>query len=274
MISVNIIGASRLGQHWLAALSQLDSVHVQTIVSRHLGEDATPYPVTRSIKMLAPADLTFICVNDDALAPIIDKLAKYYDRHSKQTFVHCAGRYSSDLLKPLAKLGAYIASVHPLKAFTRHICANAFKDCPISIEGDSQSMAMLEPLLQQLQAKLFRIDKQHKALYHSACALASNGLVGLAHATSSIFTSCGIQPELAKKLALSLMSASLENCQNNALLIDALTGPIARNDKETVKAHLEALNSDSGIQDLYTKLSEQILSLISKGETFSEWLEK
>jgi predicted short-subunit dehydrogenase-like oxidoreductase (DUF2520 family) len=271
---INVIGAGRLGQHWLAALSSQDDIHIQQVVSRHLAASESNWPVVDSIDKLKSADITFLCVADDEIASAIEALARHSKIPHQSIFVHCAGSLSSDILSPLANLGALVASVHPLRAFTRQIDANAFHRCPVSLEGDPLAINQLIPLLQNLGAQPFVIDKYHKMLYHSACTLASNGLVGLAHAANKLFQTCRIDNRLANHLTLSLMSASLNNCHHNNHLLDALTGPIVRGDKHTVQSHLETLASHPDILMLYRQLSEQLLSLINAQDSLENWLEK
>lgn len=274
MYQINIIGAGRLGIHWLAAFSSQGNLHIQQIVSRHLSEENIHWPVVNTLSQLKPADITIICVADDELESTITQITSTIEIETGQLFVHCAGRYSSELLAPLADLGAQTVAIHPLKAFTQTINANVFDNCLISMEGQADAINQIEPILKQLGARPFIIDKAQKTLYHSACTLASNGLVGLAHAANQLFLACGIEPALAKQNTLSLLSASLDNCHTNNSLLGALTGPIARGDKHAVNAHLNALNSHSQTQQLYYHLSEHILSLMNTKVSLDDWLQQ
>lgn len=271
---INLIGAGRLGQHWLAAFSEHPNLNIRQVLSRHLNPKENNWPIITKISALNHADITFICVADEELPSVIEQIAHHSTQLTRQTFVHCAGRYSSDLLAPLAESGAFVASVHPLRAFTKQINVNAFHNCPVSLEGDENALMCIESILQHLGAKPFRINTTVKTLYHSACALASNGLVGLIHATNQLFSACNIPPEMARQLTLALTEASINNCRTHETLLDALTGPIAREDKQTIHAHLKSLDIHSDIQKLYCDLSQQILSLTNDGVCLEDWLAK
>ncbi len=273
MAYINIIGAGRLGLHWLVALSNLTSHCIQQVVSKHLDPKDADWPVISTLAKLKPADISIICVADDQLQSTIHQLSEHVEVDSSQVFIHCAGRYSSDILSPLANLGAQTAAIHPLKAFTQTTNAHAFNHCPISLEGNPQAIKQIEPVLRELGARPFLIDKAQKPLYHSACTIASNGLVGLVHAANQLFTACGISSDLAQQLTLSLLSTSLNNCHSSDNLLSALTGPIARGDKQTVKAHLDSLANQLDIKQLYCSLSAQILSLTNVKEELHDWLE-
>lgn len=274
-ISVNLIGAGKLGQHWLTALTSQSLARIQLVVSQHLQDKTCPYPVTSNITLLEPADLTILCVADDHLIQTINQLKQQFSHTglAQRGIIHCAGRYSSELLKPLADLGALVASIHPVRAFTEEVDMKTWQDCPVSMEGDIALIEWLEPMIKKMGAVPFHIDKQHKVLYHSACALASNGLVGLAQATSQLFNSCQLEDRLVKALTMSLLSTSIQHCIEHKTLTEALTGPIKRGDRQTIHAHIHALSQSPNIAALYYQLGEQILAVLQEDKSLTRWLE-
>ena len=84
--------------------------------------------------------------------------------------------------------------------------------------------------------------KEHKMLYHEACVVASNFLVGLSYLSERMLMTCGFSEETARSALLPLMKGSLLNIERLGS-IEALSGPVERSDWQTLSGHLNALSS-------------------------------
>lgn len=241
----NLVGAGRLGkslahalvQHQVASLNQLCSQQIshaeQTIKIIGAGT------AVAKVAELASAPITFITVPDDRIAAVAAQLTQI---QPGDCIIHCSGVLSSDILAPLVKQGAHIASFHPLKAFgAQQLDADCFNQCDCVVEGDAQAIAQLEGLFKPLGARFISLDRRHKAIYHSAAVLASNYLITLAAHAQQLFAAAAIDPIIAKAMVERLMQSNLDNIKQTQNISDALTGPLARGDKATIVQHLDAL---------------------------------
>src|SRR5439155_23821254 len=96
-------------------------------------------------------------------------------------------------------------------------------------------------LAQILGLRPFGLVDEGRVAYHAGAAIASNYLVTLERAASSLFEAAGAPPEALEHLMRSVIENGFE-----------LTGPIARGDWETVERHLEAIRRERPeLEDLY-----------------------
>ena len=246
----NLIGAGRLGKQWgyvllQNGLGQLQGVYNQRLQSAEsvvqqlgMGQAVT------SLNTLPPAEITFITVPDDCIVEITNALLSAKVLSAGNVVVHCSGVLSAEVLAPLRATGCYVASVHPLKAFTNQQGdKNIFHDCDIVIEGDGFALKQVTSLLAPLAARFITIASGNKSLYHAACVMASNYLVTLAAESVALLHQAGIEPELAQAMTLRLMQNNLDNISQKKSPAEALTGPIARGDLATIQLHLKAIKS-------------------------------
>jgi predicted short-subunit dehydrogenase-like oxidoreductase (DUF2520 family) len=105
----------------------------------------------------------------------------------------------------------------------------------MAIAGDDG----VNELAEALSGRVFEVDDAVRTTYHAAAAIASNHLVALLGQVQRLADASGVPFQAF----LSLASASLDNV--SALgAAPALTGPVAREDWDTIRVHLAALPTD------------------------------
>ena len=105
------------------------------------------------------------------------------------------------------------------------------------------------------------IRTDSKIKYHAAAAVVSNLYVGLAELGLNLLCECGFQYDEAKTALGPLMKNNTHNIAE-AGPVNALTGPIERNDVETVAAHLSCLNDEQSL--IYRSLSREVVKIAKK----------
>lgn len=242
----NVIGAGRLGKNLACSLISHGHELIAVCNSRLSSANAAVEQLGQgqsvdSFANLPAVDITFITTPDDMIATIAKSLSEIKGFHTN-IIVHCSGVLSSRSLRSLQTCGFKTASLHPLKAFAEGIPQNnAFYGCYCALEGEDEAVTMLSNVFSLLGAHLYQIDAENKAQYHAAAVMASNCLVTLADCAEQLFQSAGLSHAQSKHMTQSLMNSSLYNMQNTADTKDALTGPVARGDVETISMHLHAL---------------------------------
>jgi predicted short-subunit dehydrogenase-like oxidoreductase (DUF2520 family) len=162
-------------------------------------------------------------------------------------------------LASLAKTGAALGSLHPLQAVSDPETAmERWRGAYAAVEGDDRAMQEGERLAGLLGLIPFRLSLKQKAVYHAGAVLVGNYAVALAGAASRLAKSAGVPSELAEKMYLPLLQGALENLGRQSVA-SALTGPVRRGDVNTIREHLEALNSEDG--RLYAVLGLEALRL-------------
>ncbi len=141
--------------------------------------------------------------------------------------IHCSGALVSDK--------AYTA--HMPMSFSHHLyTVEEYKNIPIIIE---KNRLAFEALLPGLPNAHFCISREDKAYYHALCVMANNFTTLLWQKLFSEFENRFDIPD-------SMMMPYLKKTCDN-LLQDykhALTGPLARNDQQTIEKNLSALKED------------------------------
>lgn len=119
----------------------------------------------------------------------------------------------------------------------------------------------LQSLLESTGLTVQMLMPKQKLLYHSAAVMASNLMVGLIHDAEMILKSVGFSSGNAHLALSPLLSLNAENIAKKGC-IGALTGPIERNDVETVQSELEELKAlDADTAEIYRLLSKQVVEV-------------
>ena len=185
----------------------------------------------------ASADLVFITTPDAAIASIAACLAEQKGLKRGAVVLHCSGALSSEIIAAVHRCGAHAGSLHPLQSFAAPTYPeNPFRGIIMAGEGDDKALDLSRDIAAGFQAVFLKIETAHKTLYHAAAVVASNYLVTLLAASTRLLEGSGIAPEETLQVLLPLVRGTLNNIEKRGVA-DALTGPIARGDADTIEAH-------------------------------------
>lgn len=222
--------------------------------ARFICEDVEPVGLA---ELPSRAAHVLVAVSDAAITPVADLLAGA-GLH-RGIALHTCGGMGPEALAPLAKNGVECGALHPLQTVSgpeqgvRDLPGAAFAIC-----GSDAAEEWGAWLARRAGGVPIRIDPERRACYHAAAVMASNYLVGLVDAASTLMQQAGLSAEEALRALGPLARASLENALR-AGPAEALTGPIARGDAATIRMHLRALPGP--LQGLYRAAGLQVLEL-------------
>ena len=130
-----------------------------------------------------------------------------------------------------------------------------------TLEGDQVAIDAAGALLDAAGNPHCTIAADAKVRYHAAAVFLSNLVCGLASEGLGILEGCGFTPKQALQAAGPLFTG---NCAAIAQKgpKNALSGPIERNDLETVRKHLAAL--DGQARETYATLSLSVCELAAR----------
>jgi predicted short-subunit dehydrogenase-like oxidoreductase (DUF2520 family) len=167
--------------------------------------------------------------------------------------VHSSGLGSIHLLKPLFEQGVRVLCLHPLQTFTGEPRAEVLHDVPCAVTAHEERDVQLGEVLAR------RLDK--KTLYHLAAVVGCNLLVALESEAKRLMDAATGGEDGLDHLAL-LVSTAMTNLLSTGDPAQALTGPVARGDLGTVRAHLRLLDRESPrLARTYRALSLEALTL-------------
>jgi predicted short-subunit dehydrogenase-like oxidoreductase (DUF2520 family) len=247
MLKIGIIGAGIVGSALAIRLADNDYEVVAVSSRTHLSAEKLAQTIKgcRALKtnqMVADvADIVFI-TTPDAMIP---QIASELQWHKGQSVVHCSGADSAEVLEPARKMGANTGAFHPLQSFAgvKQAIAN-LPGSTIAIEAAEPLFTTLKEIAEKLNCRWIELKAENKVIYHAAAVIASNYLVTLVKLADDLWETFGIPREQATQALLPLLKGTLNNIEI-AGIPQALTGPIARGDTETVKKHIAALQKEA-----------------------------
>lgn len=266
--TLNIIGPGRAGRTLGALFHRAGSCTVQDVLSAEFAtaQSASAFIGTgRAVRRLGEmrtADLWLLTPPDGAIASMATALAGAGVVRAGDIAFHCSGAHPASILAPLARAGAHVASVHPLKSFADpDRAAQSFAGTWCTAEGDAAALAVLQPLFTQLGARVSVIDPAGKTLYHAASVLVCNDLAALMEAGLRTYERAGLDRATAQAMMEPLVRETLDNVFALGT-VRALTGPVARGDADVIARQLDALGAlDPRIAEAYRALNAIALDL-------------
>jgi predicted short-subunit dehydrogenase-like oxidoreductase (DUF2520 family) len=259
--TLNLIGAGHVGRVLARLFAQSGAFTVQDVLTRSQASAQAALAfigagnAAPDLAAMRRADAWMLAVGDDQIVPVARQLAARADLDDALVF-HCSGAKAADALAVASARGALAASVHPVRSFADPATVAAlFAGTFCGIEGEPQALARLEPALAAIGARPVRIASAGKTVYHAAAVFASNYLVTVMDAALRAYEAAGVPPEVARELAAPLATETLANVLRLGPG-EALSGPIARGDADTVARQQAALDAwDRPTGDTYRALA-------------------
>lgn len=183
------------------------------------------------------AELVLLCVPDHVIGEVARSV------QSGPWVAHVSGATRLGALEPHRRR----FSVHPLQTLTRERGPEQLDGAWGAITGETDdALSRARWLSETLGLKPFELADADRVLYHAAAVIGGNYLVTLHDAATRLLKEVGAPPDAI----VPLMDRTIENGFD-------LTGPIARGDWSTVRAHLEVLAERApDLEPLYRALAE------------------
>jgi predicted short-subunit dehydrogenase-like oxidoreductase (DUF2520 family) len=211
----------------------------------------------RAIARPEQAELYLLCVPDAALTGLAARLGPQLPRGASA--LHCAGARSHEELSSLRSHGVSIGALHPVVSFASRRHPPTLQGTTFVGQGDPRAVRRARRLARLLGAHFVQAEVLGPA-YHSSAALVANAGVALAHAGVDILERLGIPRAQAIRACAGLLGSVSENLQRLGTT-NALTGPVARGDDGTLRAHLTALRQlDPALASAYLAVQPLVLA--------------
>jgi predicted short-subunit dehydrogenase-like oxidoreductase (DUF2520 family) len=225
--------------------SPASQLRIQTLLAPIDGHSIDVLPPA---EVAARADVLLLAVPDDALIRVAEELASVV--RPGQVVLHTSGRHGTDALASLARAGARPIAFHPAMTFTGTE-VDLDRTCVFGLTAAPSDRALAEELVAELGGTPMWIDEADRTLYHAALAHGANHLVTLVSQAMDLLRQAGSADPGA--VMRPLLTAALDN--SLAYGDAALTGPVARGDVTTIRAHADALGAEPDTRDTYLALA-------------------
>lgn len=260
-MDVSFIGSGNLAWHLAPALDNAGYV-VREVYSRNprnaeaLTERLYQADVKASLDFsTSKSGLFIIASSDDAIQEVVMNIVL----PDEATLIHCSGNQPLNILQFAA--AAHTGVLYPLQTFSQSKRVD-FQLVPIFVESSSpESEKQLITLARAISQKVRKITSEERKALHVAAVFASNFPNHMFAIAKSILQANSLEFDLVKPLIQETVSKSLS--MDPAA---AQTGPAVRGDLEVLDRHMEFLQDDEKIAEIYRVISQHIVNTYHKEE--------
>jgi len=272
-LNIGFIGAGKVG----CTLGKYFGTDPETTIAGYYSRssdsanDAARFTDSKSYRDLSElidaCDMIFLTVPDGSIRDTWNKI-KGYDIREK-FICHCSGSMScDDAFDGIEETGAFGYSAHPLFAVSdkydayRELTGVFFtleEACAKGASEPSQGLAALQGMFERLGNPTGIIAGKDKTTYHCAAAMASNLVCGLIDQSIELMKRCGFTEEMAVQALAPILMGNMSHIADKGPT-ESLTGPMERNDIETVRKHLCCLK-DGDEKEIYRLLSSRLIKM-------------
>ncbi|GGH19632.1 Rossmann-like and DUF2520 domain-containing protein [Mucilaginibacter phyllosphaerae] len=248
---ISIIGSGNVATHLSAAFKnaghrivQVYSRNMQSaaLLAYHVGAEAVDDPA-----VISPGtDLFILAIKDDAIAKFIPHLCAF-----NIPVAHTSGAVSlQQLSDAIPNAGVF----YPLQTFSKTKEVN-FRDVPMCIEGANEAITqVLENLARDISNHVYQVSSAQRKVLHLAAVFACNFTNHLYSIGEQLLADSDMSFEMLRPL----IAETADKIKGHSPAT-VQTGPAVRNDERTMQAHLQMLQQQPHLQDIYTLLSQDII---------------
>lgn len=275
--TLNILGAGKLARTLARLWHQQRSFALQQCYSRRYQsarqccDFAGAGRAISTLDDFDTADVWLLATPDRAIAETAQQLAAQRLVRPGDIVFHCSGVQTAQSLQPLQSAGAHTASVHPLHSFADPAASiRSFAGSYCTAEGQAAALQRLLPAFESIDARIVTIEASAKPLYHAGSVIACNYLVALLEASLQSFAAAQIPRRMAAQMLLPIVHNTVDNALGGSPE-QALTGPIARGDVDTVATQLAQLQAAAPqLLALYRTLGLQTVAIAARQNAASD----
>jgi predicted short-subunit dehydrogenase-like oxidoreductase (DUF2520 family) len=242
--SVNIVGTGNVARALYLALNA--KVNVRGVYS-HSRKKRKAFEKAKLVYKIsdlpANADLTIICVSDDAIASVARQLP------AGTPVVHTSGAVPMDALSKFQNAGV----LYPLQTFSAKRKIH-FSEVPVFVEAGNKTFLNQLKLFSAsfLSQDVHVLDSDERLRLHVAAVFANNFTTYLLSVAESMASRNELPVEILKPLIKETIAKYFELGYP-----DSQTGPARRGDKNTIRQHLKLITNKKD-KEIYRLISEAI----------------
>lgn len=231
-------------------------------------------------QLVEDSDVLFLTVSDGQIENVWNQLKdSHFSNHKEglnpflrgKIVCHCSGALSSEVFSDIADTESYAYSIHPLFAVSdKYKSYKELSNSYFTIEGSPEKIGEIKSLFEDFGNNVCVISKNDKIKYHGAAAIASNLVAGLIGMSERLLEECGFDKKSAHMALAPIIKGNINHIIDDGV-VGALTGPIERNDVNTVRKHLIVF--DDNDREAYLSVSKHILNIAkikNKDRDYSE----
>ena len=238
-MKVAIVGKGNLGSHLFNAFGRSEMA-AESVDSRTLKGIRKDY------------DVILLAVADSSIGEVAYRLAsrlKDYDG----VVAHTAGSVSLEVLSPYFNgCGVF----YPLQTFSKDIVLRNYREIPIFVEAsDTSTQKKLTSIARRISDYVYELTSTRRKSLHLASVFVCNFVNALYGIGEDILRQADVPFDVVHALIRQTTEKAIHNspslCQ---------TGPAKRGDMLVIESHLDALDNNPTLQEIYRLLTNYILT--------------
>lgn len=246
--SYALIGSGRLARHLSFYLSVTEQLFFKW--SRNLDPDFNtffdPENLERLKKTIRGKSHILLAVSDDAISELIKDIWEI--KSESQTLIHFSAAHDFE-----GALG-----LHPLMTFGQELKAvNSYPVIPFCEPKECEGL--FKEVFPRWTNPVFSLNKEQRKYYHACLVAAGNFTSLLWQMVEGRFED---RLHLSSELLAPYRDQVFENIRKNTMT--SLTGPLARGDRQTINANLEALTEDP-LKQIYQSFADTFSGAKERG---------
>ena len=171
--------------------------------------------------------------------------------------IHTSGVLEMDILKDHALYGVF----YPLQSFNKKIFTN-FRDVPICIESNNKKLEdSLYSIADKISSSVHRINSDQRSKIHLSAVFACNFTNHMMTISKKLLEENNIEFELLHPLISHTFYKAIKYSPE-----ESQTGPAIRNDQKTIDKHLQMINKNPEIKNIYSRITDHITLSLSKNK--------
>jgi predicted short-subunit dehydrogenase-like oxidoreductase (DUF2520 family) len=213
-------------------------------------------------QILELPDIIIICVNDNEIQNVVNKLCEMFDKRLKSKIIfHTSGFLNKDVLDKCKKFGAITGACHPYQTFYVNKI-EILDGIGWGIDCEPENFEQFSEIIIFFGGNPVFLDNctpEKKALYHLSAVASSNFLSGVIQLSKHIASEAGISPvDFIPQISKQTLDNSINYLNQNYF---PLTGPFARGDYKAIESHIKSLNHNQSLIDIYCYSAMAVLEL-------------
>jgi predicted short-subunit dehydrogenase-like oxidoreductase (DUF2520 family) len=196
----------------------------------------------------SPSQIFILSVPDDA----IQKIAQEIKLPEQSLMVHTSGSKGLDVMEYSA--AAATGVFYPLQTFSKNKKLD-FEEIPFLLESENkEALKILNSLAKSLSKNVKIVSSAQRKQMHLAAVFACNFTNHMMSISERVMKNAQLDFKLLHPLILETVEKALKHSPKAVQ-----TGPAKRGDLETLDKHMEMLQSDENVQEIYRLISQNIL---------------
>lgn len=252
MIEIVVLGSGNVATHLFRAFSASEDIRIKQVYnhsrkSLHYFENKAE--ITTDTSEIAEADIYLLALKDDVIPEVAGKL-----KNKNGLIVHTSGSVALEALSPCIRKGVF----YPLQTFSKDNEVD-YSEIPFCLEANKpEDLELLKELAGKISGKSYEISSQQRKKLHLSAVFVCNFVNHLYAVGEQICQKSEIPFEILKPLI-----RETANKVQHSSPARVQTGPAIRDDRSTLSAHLELLESSED-KKIYEILTSAIQSFHGK----------